>query len=352
MKNIKSIFILAYSLLLFLLAFFVKTISRKPEENERLYLIGSNYGNSRDENATSLYQYIAAQGHTVFYIGNRSESADTLKRGSFKSFSLFFRSNAVFFTHSLSDILPFLHKAHWVLKYFSLPQKIFTQHGVIGLKSQVSADMSMAYYLSTIYQTFDKMVVSSQVELEIVAGLGVPRKKLAITGLPRFDSLTDSDTGPNVLVFLTWSPEAPYQRKLNEILDSEAIKLLEASGLNIIVKQHTMMQRASGRKDNSTANAPSLQTIIKSAALLITDNSSVAWDFFYKGSEVIFYKPDPDWLISDNKALNARIANSDLMLIQLSQKFINRAAEDTLQVCDFKDHQNAARVFSLARKLP
>ena len=117
--------------------------------------------------------------------------------------------------------------------------------------------------------------------------------------------------------------------------------------MNIIVKQHTMMNQAS---DNKTApqDNNSIQSAIIRSSLLITDNSSIAWDFFYKGSEVLFYQPDQNWLISDDARLNRRIAHTGEALSQLTKQYIEHTLGDKPETSAFSDRNNAQRVFSLA----
>ena len=316
--------------------------------DKRLYLLGSNYGNRHDENSVAMYEFIQSHNGSALYISNEVTNADTIRRGSLKSYKLFLNSEAVFFTHSLSDILPYLHKANWLLKLCNLPRRVFIQHGVIGLKSMVNTKISMSDYLKSIAPGFDVMVVSSSAECKIVEQLGIPSPKLAITGLPRFDFLSGKIAGNTVLVFLTWTSMHNYQLKLSSILSSKALRLLRASGLEIVVEAHPMLAKEESIKMLVSDQKDSLQSVIMNASLLITDDSSVAWDFFYKGSEVIFYKPDSDWLISDNKLLINRIANTELEFDQLAQKFLDNSLGAVPKACDYKDQQNAERVFMLA----
>jgi len=339
------------SVLLFLLAFCLKPLHHKTRPTgNKLYLIGSNYGAEKDENANALFDYIQSNHYTVYYIADDSTKPQTIKRGSLKSYRLFFRADAVFFTHSLSDILPYLHKAHRLLSHFQLATRVFIQHGVIGLKYQISAEKNMSDYLTSISPSFDKMVVSSEREFQIVQQLGIAADKLAVTGLPRFDLLTPENTGPNVLVFLTWRAPSDYRIKLDEILNSSAIETLESAGMSIIVKQHSMMPDRKITDTHDSNEHLTLQAMIKTSGLLITDDSSVAWDFFYKGSEVIFFRPDSQWLIRDDDALNARIANSKTELQQLTQAYIDGISSTRPVTCDYADQRNAERVFALATR--
>ena len=169
---------LVRSILLFFLAFISQPVHRKTDPVENLFLLGSNYGGKRDENATALFNFIESQGYPAFYISNDPTGTNTIKRGSFNSYVRFFQTDTVFFTHSFSDILPYLHKAHVLINRFKLPRRVFIQHGVIGLKSQISENKTMSDYLASISTSFDKMVVSSEQEFQIVKRLGVPQKKL------------------------------------------------------------------------------------------------------------------------------------------------------------------------------
>ncbi|ERP31514.1 hypothetical protein CALK_1559 [Chitinivibrio alkaliphilus ACht1] len=73
----------------------IYTLSTPKRE---LYLVGSTYGEVRSDNAIALYTYLKAEDKAVYFIENRnSGQPDHVKRGSWKSFILFFNRAASFF---------------------------------------------------------------------------------------------------------------------------------------------------------------------------------------------------------------------------------------------------------------
>jgi hypothetical protein len=260
------------------------------KNKKEIYLIGSAYGEGLDENAVFLYQHIKSLGKEVYIARNRPSESFHLSRGGWKCFAMYFKCKGVYFTHSLSDILPHAHKLPFLFRFFNHPVKIFLQHGVIGLKSGQTSPPQIKDYLASIQTSTDLMVVSSVWESRIVEQLGVANQKIMITGLPRFDGLKEQDK-TDMLVFFTWGKKSKIEQKYAQVKQSSYIQKCINDNVKINFLYHNMMQG----ENNSIR---SLQRKIISAKVLITDNSSLAWDVYHTGGLVIFFQPNlAEWLI-------------------------------------------------------
>jgi len=92
-----------------------------------------------------------------------------------------------------------------------------------------------------------------------------------------------------------------------------------------------------------------LSSYIRTSSLLITDNSSVAWDFIYKKASVIFYKPAVDyWHIREPFLIDCCAKND----FELSSKILNfkeRRVPIDEDFFKYRDKNNCERVFELVQ---
>lgn len=318
-----------------------------PAQGE-IYLVGSNYGNRTDPNAEQVRDELLKQKKIVFRVANTVQYSSTLRRGTVRVAYYFFSSKACFYTHSLSDLLPHAHKLSSFKRFFRFPKLVFLQHGVIGLKSTLSNGVSLRDYIRSLQPTFDYMIVSSIAERKIIENFGVPSEQIAITGLPRFDCYHNhKQVEKSVLVFFTWQHESRLQQKFAVIEKSGVFDLLAAQGYSIFGIPHNMQRLSSSIPGLTDLDDQQLQSKVASSALLITDDSSVAWDFLYRGQEVIFLAPSEDWLTSDPHLLGRR-CNSEQNLTAMVENFLSEPDINHAPVfVDQHDNKNTERVLAL-----
>lgn len=315
-------------------------------------IVGSDYGNSIDPNASSIISALTQAGEEVIFISNRDSvvGAHRLNRGSLPAARAVLAAKAVLYTHSFSDVIPAGHRLSLLFKAWALPQLIFLQHGVIGLKSRLSSGVLMKDYIKSLSPSFDKMVVSSTWERSLVEQMGVARQKIAITGLPRFDSY-DLNHRPTklILVFFTWQEISREREKINQILTSKQAKKMQAVGYRFVVGEHKMQERFNASKVTKKS-ATSLDQLVVECDLLITDDSSVAWDVLYLGKEVLFYKPASEWLLPRER-FSDRVSDSVDGLELLLQRFERgELAGLDFPVTQYVDNNNCARVLALLKQ--
>ena len=322
---------------------------------EDIYLIGSNYGAIIDPNAPSLINYMLEKGNRVFYVeGDGLFTQNGLlkvKRGSVLAAYYFFSSKACFYTHSLSDVIPGLHQFSWLRNTLIFPKLIFLQHGVIGLKSQLSNGVSFQSYIKSLEKSFDKMIVSSEREQRIVEQLGIDSNKIAITGLPRYDEYVkfSDKVLSDVMIFFSWQSTDSLNAKISDIEKSGILSLLKSNGFKLNYFFHDMQSNANIKKPTDFRV---FQKQILNSSLLITDDSSLAWDMLYLGREVIFYKPSMDWFVVDD-FLDQRKCFDRCQLRQRVEIVIGNGANEVEQYrfTKFRDNSNCARVFQLINEV-
>lgn len=233
---------------------------------------------------------------------------------------------------------------------------------------------------------FELFVCGAKPEYEYVKEkFGYPENNVKLLGFCRFDGLHNFVAEKNViLVMPTWRSylvrshsgiqrselinqfvSTDYFKKWSEFLTSEKLNaMLSGSGCKIIFYPHRNMQifldkfkQLSLSENIEIANPEelSVQQAMKNAACLITDYSSVFFDFAYMGKPVIFYQFDEEafrayqysqgYFDYHNNPLGKWSGNLDDCLCQLSNE-INcgfEKSDSALEFFEFYDGDNCKR---------
>lgn len=189
---------------------------------------------------------------------------------------------------------------------------IMLQHGVTAFKN-----IGKSHNWRAEPRILDYFVVTSPFEQRIVhENLGYSYNQLPILGFTRWDKLdinidkTNNRDG-EILFCPTWRKwlstatdaelvESDYYKKIESLLNNETLlKSLESKNKDLIVYLHPIMQKYTKNfKSNSehikimSNNDVDLSILIKRCAAIVTDYSSVSWDFAVQRKPVIFYQFD------------------------------------------------------------
>ena len=330
------------TLIYFVFSFFFALVYSK---NSEFYIVGSEDGIFLEDNSRTLVKHLSHSGKKVICIlnsnrsSNRNKSSYIVRRGSFKSFLLFFRSSGVFYSHGISDVLPNLHFLPF-LSILPKPPIVFMQHGVIGLK----INQRFKHYLARQERWFDFITTTTKNECAIISELGIKKDKISLTGLPRYDRYNQFPVKENkILIFLTWSHDVDeYESKIkqikNALKDSEIVK----KGFSYEFADHPMMYT-----ENYVRKRPRVTEKLSCYKLLITDQSSMAWDFIYFGSHVIFYQPESEFHLSHYEIIKKHSVSNPQELGGKLHSFADGKLD--LICADFchKDQKQSERVFKL-----
>lgn len=182
--------------------------------------------------------------------------------------------------------------------------RIFLQHGILGTKQ-----LSQMYGRRAPGFSTDYFVVSSELEAEIVRNdFGFSRRQVAVTGLARFDRLLDGSVEPDraVLIIPTWRDwllhsdrylQSEYRRRWNELVDDPRVRGLADSGVEIRMILHPNMRHHTAEYARPwirlvRSGEADVQDLMKSSAALVTDYSSVGFDFSFLDRPVFYYQFD------------------------------------------------------------
>ncbi|MBE6450908.1 MAG: glycosyltransferase [Alphaproteobacteria bacterium] len=176
---------------------------------------------------------------------------------------------------------------------------IFIQHGPTFLKESV---LKNGYLTPAKY---DKVLISSEKEERLLKKYNFDDNKLIKIGLPRYDLLpTQSMKHNKILVMFTWRQyhnddfnKSIYKKKILELLNNRDLdEYLKAKGIKLyFALHHALLELNNINFDINYKNIVSIDKIskyIKECSLLITDFSSIAFDFMYQNKPVLFWMLD------------------------------------------------------------
>ncbi len=195
---------------------------------------------------------------------------------------------------------------------FRKNRRVYLKHGI------VLNDLKWHYYDKTKMWLY---ICSAERELEYCKKtFGYPEKNITMTGLARFDNLDDSLLEEKTIFIMPTSREwlarpikeyekyddikhfenTEYYKAWSEFLtDKEFNKRIEELGLNVVFFLHPNMQKHTEhfRKLNTKAciecnKDTDIQTMLKKAKIMITDYSSIYFDFAYMRKSLLCYQFD------------------------------------------------------------
>lgn len=282
----------------------------------------SERGNDARDNGYFFYQYMVEKHpeQPIWYV-IRSDSPDFERIApigkwvEFESFRhyLFYALAKVRISSSLwGGDLPKMSYFKQLRKFIGRRKPfIFLKHGIIK-------DYLPQHCYGEGYP--DLYVCGAKPEYDYVkANFGYPEGVVQYLGLARFDNLHDAKTKRQILfmpTFRKWLPkmtkeqitESEYVRCWNAaIRDPALIALLEENDIELVFYPHHVMQKyldafhsSSERVKIAAFKDYDVQTLLMESALLVTDFSSVFFDFGYMGKPVVYYQFDRERYVNEH----------------------------------------------------
>ncbi|MEC2055460.1 CDP-glycerol glycerophosphotransferase family protein [Peribacillus psychrosaccharolyticus] len=285
----------------------------EKETNEDIWLVGERPDTAQD-NGYQFFKYMREHfpEKEIYYVIEKgaldserlNDPEHVLYIGSREHIQKSLRASRLIGTHDLDYILPFKGIK---IKNYRNAQKVFLQHGVLGRKN-------VEYHKKYYRYPFDLFIVSSGHEKRMVKRkLGYTNEDVIVTGLSRFDRLQENHQPKReILLIPTWREwiinedrlmESLYFEKYMKFLQSDELKqILEENDLKLNFYPHYRMQQyiiENVSFDNPRIHLIELgtkmvQDLLKENSLMITDYSSVSFDFTLLGKPVIYYHFDQD----------------------------------------------------------
>lgn len=302
-------------------AFLLYPFTKNKFKNKRIWLVGGNAGEFYVDNGRAIYEYIRTKKEiTEFWILNDKNTireqipGEVLIKGSIKSYLYFMNAEVVLFSHSISaDIVPYLYVIPFLKKFHYKVLKVFLNHGTVGFKVRKALNINTEKIVEKMVQSYDLNICDSEIEKNIKTKnwWKVPEKSAYITGYPRYDKLYDTKLDKKKILFMpTWRPylkendnikNTEYFKNIIGLLTNERLnKFLEIKDIKISIYIHQLMQKylnnfdevKLGRNVEILPKGTDITRELLKSNILITDYSSVAYDYLYMDKPIIFFQFD------------------------------------------------------------
>lgn len=273
-------------------------------------------------------------------------SDSRLEFNSLKHLIYLWRAKYLVSTH-IQGYFPFRGLGLWIKKiypFYNKKKHVFLQHGV---------SYNYNKFLEYSNTQIDLFLCAIPMEVDfIIDRYGYPKDKVVLTGFSRFDSLVDeSKDRRQILLVPTWREyiykakgfeETDYFKAYSSLITSKRLAdILEKNDMTLIFYPHHEMQcylssfenlDISPRVHVANENECPLAAHLRQSNVMITDYSSVIFDFAYMNKPILLYQFDRDmflkghcmqgWLDYDHSV--GPVCNSENVLLDTLEKLIER----------------------------
>ena len=279
-------------------------------KNKKAWLFMDRQNTAKD-NGEHLFKYSIKQKDGIqkyFIIDKNSPDYKKInKKGkvinfaSFKHKLKFLLADKIISSHPGDDVVnPFWGEQIYQINGLLHIQYIFLQHGIINedLSSWLKkCDMNLTIFVCSAQKEYDSIFQYPY---------HYTKEVVQILGLPRYDAL-ENQTTKQILIIPSWrhifdniTPDefktTPYFKNFNKLInDEELIKYAKDKGYNLIFKPHPktidfINLFTKNPEVKIDANFSMEYTdLFNQSNLLITDNSSVFYDFSYLKKPILYY---------------------------------------------------------------
>lgn len=354
---------------------------------EDMVLLFEKDSSRYEESASVLYEKLIDLGYKNIYFifDNRYEylydiplkyRSNIIYKGTLKHYIYFFKCKKFIGTEGLAHAidLRIANKFANNKIYSKNVSYVFLQHGVMYM---VSLDADMRKHFNKEDKEAYRVVISSKLEGEHFVSLGgYDKENLYLTGLPKFDRNTLNKFADKIVIMPTWR-RWEYNTVRDNINDSNYFKMVQRMvdcvpdeyKEKIIVLPHPLFANIIKTK-NMQLNKYIPKNVIydeilKDTRLLITDYSSISYDAFYRGSNIIFYWEEKDFcvkqygknaklMLTEEKAFGDVVYNSKDLKKSIKKNYCNMQKEEYIEkykrIVEFHDGKNTDRVIACLKK--
>lgn len=307
-----------------LIAYFLYPFTKKKFKGRKIWLVGGNAGELYVDNGRAIYEYLRAKPEIEeFWVLNEGAKirkkilGGKLIKGSVNAYLYFMHAEVVLFSHSISaDIAPYLFVVPFVNRFHYKTLKVFLNHGTVGFKVRKAMNAKTEKIAEELVKSYDVNICDSEFERKVktTTWWEVPENTAFVTGYPRYDKLYRVEVSEKEIFFMpTWRnwikledtkiEDTEYFKNIMELVTNEKLnKFLEENNIKFNIYIHQLMQDylksfskiKLGENVQLLPKESEITKELQKSKILITDYSSVAYDFFYLNKPILFFQFDKD----------------------------------------------------------
>ncbi|MCD7949941.1 MAG: CDP-glycerol glycerophosphotransferase family protein [Erysipelotrichaceae bacterium] len=297
------------------IAYYISKLFKK----KRIILLFEKDSSKYEESGSVVYEYLIDHKYNNAYFIldknysgisqiNKKYKKNIIYKYTFKHYLYFFICQTFIGTEALIHALELRCNNSYVLKKESSPDidYVFLQHGVMYMISLDSESRTFFKPRSIHQKGKYRVVTSSVAEANHFIEFGNhDESQVIVCGLPKFDRNIWYDIADKIVIMLTWRPWE-YNEALNDFKTCNYYKILvriynsipDNYKSKLIILPHPLFYHAAQNNDFELKEYMRFDVkydeILRETKLLITDYSSIAYDAFYRGCNVIFYWEELD----------------------------------------------------------
>jgi len=358
---------------------------------ERNLWLFSERGTDARDNGMWMFRYVKENHPKInakYIITKDSEDRirlaswenDLVEYGSLQHYILLLNASYCISTH-IGGCYPYnfriSKKMYNFLSQYTQSKKIFLQHGII------KDDIKALHYNKT---QIDMFVCGAKPEYDYVAQkYGYPEGIVKYTGLARFDNLRKITTDKKqILLMPTWRSWLQYEdfissefyHKYVDLLKCKSLhKLIEDNNLTLVFYPHYEVQKyvSEFKKIHFPSNLIiaekkefDVQQLLIESSLLITDYSSVYFDFVYMEKPVLYYQFDEvryrkeqyqDGYYDYHNGLGEWTDNEEQLILKIKEyihhdfEISSKFRSKTDEFFPIRDNKNCERIYNEIARL-
>lgn len=374
-----------FALSCYLLLYPVVVVQKRLGFDNSVWLIDERLSRSAEDNSYFFFKYLRKYfpKFKIFYVINAdsedlkrvNELGQVVMQYSFAHIYLLLHAETLISTDEMGGIA---FPGRILRKTFLKTHNVFLQHGVMAVKRTVYSFDKFFY--------FSQVICSSEREKRIFTeDYRFPEDKVSITGLARFDRLIPVKIKEKnqILIAPTWrrylkNNSAVKSSKyfwawIQLIKDDRFVGLLKKHNVQVFFRPHqNMSPLISDLKLDSEFirlqdhNDTPMHELISKSSILITDYSSIIFDFLYQDKPVICYmfdKKEHDYShwgtshIDVEYELPADVHQSAVGVISSLEKLLTgrfQISEEHKKLAamffKYRDNKNCERIFNAIKE--
>ena len=369
----------------------VEYLLKKEKLKNRAIWIISETENQAQDNGYYFFKYLREkfpEKEIYYLIGKEAPRVKELEKlqnilylGEYKSILYILSAKYILSTHGLWMLPSEFGLLRKFTKKMITAKKIWLGHGITAMKN------GYAVYNKRRFSLNDFLVAGSEFEKNIfVEEYGYSEKEVLVTGFPRYDDM-ESDLNDKIILFMpTWRDKQDnlgeeflktefYTKVMSLLRNEELQSFLREKQVKIYLYLHENFQKYNSyfyNAENENIKViknkeKNVKELLKMSSCLISDYSSVIFDFAYMNKPVISYQFDYEKYINSREEkpfvdikteIPAMVTESEKEIVEFLKDVVRRdfSPLENQQKClkkyfKYTDDKNCKRLYEEILKL-